>query len=718
MGKVAAGRRRSVARGWRRAVPTRRQVLVGLLGAVGLVIALVAVGYATTTIPNPSAVASAQTTYVYASDGHTVLGRLGSVDRVDVPLSRVPAAVRFAVLAAEDRNYYSEPGISIPGIARAMFVDITGGSQQGGSTITQQYAKNAYLTQARTFSRKIREVFLAIKIDRTRSKNTVLEDYLNTIYFGRGAYGIEAAARAYFGVDVGALNVAQGAVLAAVIDAPAIFDPAEDRTAAVNRWHYVIHGMVIKGWLPADKAALLRYPPVLQPHSAAVGQGPGGFIVAAVRAELAAHGISGAQLEAGGYRITTTIDARDQRAAVTAENQLHAAVPGPVSALVAVQPGDGAVRAYYGGANFGDPKIPGAFDDLVQAKTQPGSSFKPYVLMTALAQGVSLDQVFDGTSPKAIPGYPGGLSNAGGEQCPRCSLIDATARSINTVYVPLAIQVGPDKIAATAHAAGIPATDVLADPNGYTSAGIALGVYDVRPLDQAVGYATIAAQGVEASPYLVAKVTTQAGQVVYTAHPKVHQVIDPKVAADATYALEQVLDNPLGTAYGKSLANGRPAAGKTGTSSGNNNANRDAWFVGYTPQLCGAVWLGNLNGSPLPTGGNGEVFGGGPPAAAWQTFMNLALAKAPIVQFPAPSAIGTPTPASASPTPSKTRSPTPTPTASATLPSPPPTPRVTVSVGPSVTPSLNPSSSPTPSSSTPPPTAAPAGGAGSTPAPP
>jgi membrane peptidoglycan carboxypeptidase len=686
---------------WRRFVPTRGQVLLGILGTIVLGGLFLVIGYATTTIPSPNGIALAQTTLVYAADGHTVLGRIGVVNRVDVPLDEVPLPVQRTVLAAEDRHYYSEPGISVPGMLRALAVDVTGGSvQQGGSTITQQYAKNAYLTQARTFSRKIREIFLAVKLDHTQSKATVLQNYLNTIYFGRGAYGIEAASLAYFGRGVSHLDVAQGAVLAGAIDAPSLFDPYVDPSAAKARWSYVINGMVRMGWLSAAQAADLRYPHVLPPSSAQVGRGPDGFIVDAVKRELAAHGMSEAQLTLGGYRVITTINAVAQHAAEVAEAQLQAQVPGPVSALVAVQPGDGAIRAYYGGRAYDDPKVPGSFLDLVRAHVQPGSSFKPYTLITALGQHIGLNTLFNGSSPQTLPGYPVPLYNSNNEQCVPCTLTEATARSINTVYVPLALKVGPANVRATAHAAGV--DEPLADSSGFTGAGIGIGIYPVTPLDQATGYATIAANGIRATPYLVAKVLSPSGQVVYQAHRHLKRVFSEAVTSDATYALEQVLDNPLGTAYGKGLAN-RPAAGKTGTATNPHNQNTNDWFVGYTPQLAAAVWLGNLNGAPiLGPAGYGEVFGGGPPASAWQTFMNLALAGAPVLQFPPPAQIsGNPfTNYTPSPTPSRSPSPSPSPTATRS-PSPRPSPS---SLPPLPTPSPSPSRSspgPTPPTNSP-----------------
>src|SRR3954447_15610462 len=240
-------------------------MLWGVLAAFAFAVVLVGIAYAATSIPNPNSFATAQATTIYYKDGKTVMARFGNTSRIDVPLSKVPMDVRHAVLAAEDRNFYDEPGISPTGIMRAVWVDLRGGDiKQGGSTITQQYVKNAYLTQARTFSRKVKEILIAVKLGNSRSKQQILEDYLNTIYFGRGAYGIEAATRAYFGVhtDVSELNAAQGAVLAALISSPDAYDPQKHPEAAKARWRYVVDGMQKKDWLTADQAARLAYPHV------------------------------------------------------------------------------------------------------------------------------------------------------------------------------------------------------------------------------------------------------------------------------------------------------------------------------------------------------------------------------------------------------------------------------------------------------------------------
>src|SRR4051812_9455646 len=666
--------------GLHRFLPTRTQMLWGLLGAFAFVVVLVAIAYARTGIPNPNSFATAQATTLYYSDGKTVMARFGSTSRVDVPLSKVPVPVQHAVLAAEDRNFFDEPGISPTGILRALWVDLHGGEiSQGRSTITQQYVKNAYLTSQRTFSRKFKEILISVKLGNSRSKQQILEDYLNTIYFGRGAYGIEAATRAYFGTrtDVSELNAAQGAVLAALISSPDAYDPQKHPEAAKARWRYVVDGMQKTGWLTADQAAHLNYPKVADSTRTQRSQscsGPVGFICQAVQNSLKRHGFDEARLEAGGYRVVTTIRKKAQSAAVTAmrdqggDYQRHGVDKGREGAMISVQPGDGAIRAMFGGEEYCPGKRHAdSCTDLTGVGSSyarpPGSSFKPYTVIAALKEGISLDSTFTGPSHIDFPGTNGkGISNSGNESCGSCTLTQALAESINTIFVPLADKVGPDKVVAAAHGAGIPKSVALAEVPVIT-----LGPDDVSPLDQATGYATIAAQGMYAEPYLVQRVETQERDVVYRAHKQTKRVFDQDVMADTTYAMTKVLDCSFqGTACGRGLS-GRPAAGKTGTN-GEVSGNKDAWFIGFTPQLSTAVWYGDHDRHAQVTHNGAPLFGGDLPASAWQQMMNAALLGAPVVPFPPPAHLrtqqGTVTPthtATATAPPSSPPTPAPTP---------------------------------------------------------
>ncbi|MBV9293400.1 MAG: penicillin-binding protein [Frankiales bacterium] len=684
-------------------------MLWGLLIATVASAVLVGIGYATTPVPNPSTFATAQATTLYYSDGKTVLARLPGTTRQDVTLRQVPLAVQHAVLAAEDRHFYSEPGISPTGILRALFTDIRGGEiSQGGSTITQQYVKNAYLTSQRTFTRKFKEIFISIKLANSKPKSEILQDYLNTIYFGRGAYGIQAAAHAFFNKDVGKLDAAQGAVLAATISNPGLYDPAVNRASAVARWRYVIDGMVQQHWLANPNVSYPKVSAQRQNKSAGVNTCTGwrGFICQDVELALKKDGFDEARLNAGGYNVITTIDVKAQTAAVAAENTLHGTYQrrgidkGRESALVSVQPGDGAIRALFGGSAYcpTQHRHPDACTDLTGTAgtygRPPGSSFKPYTVIAALKKGISLDSTFSGPPSVQVNGST--IHNSAGESgCGTCNLVEALAKSINTVFVPLAVKVGPDNIVAAAHAAGIPkSVNLPAVP------AITLGPENVSPLDQADAYATIAAQGVHAEPYLVSRVETHSGQVVFSAHKKTQRVFPADVMADTTFAMTKVFDCGLGgTACGRSLS-GRPCAGKTGTNGAQSGpGNLDAWFVGFTPQLSTAVWYGNTNRTTPVTDGGAPLYGGALPAETWQQMMNGALLGKPVVPFPPPAHVGsnqgnaspTPSPTSASPTPSTTPSTTPSPT-------------------PTLTPSTTPTLLPPPSSS--PPSPSPSSSAG------
>jgi membrane peptidoglycan carboxypeptidase len=704
-----------------RYAPSPRQMLWGVLGASVLLAVLVAIAYATTSIPNPNDTATNQQTFYLFSNGK-VMAHGGQTNRINVRLDQIPVDVRHAVLSAEDRNFESEPGISPTGILRAFLTDLRGGDiQQGGSTITQQYVKNAYLSQQRTFTRKIKEIFISLKLANSKPKDEILQDYLNTIYFGRNAYGIAAASVAYFGKSVTKLDATEGAVLAASIRAPSFYDPSTNRSAAVARWHYVIDGMVKQGWLPADQAAQAQYPTVIKPGQGASASngdcvGPTGFICQAVKFDLLKHGFTEDRLAAGGYHVFTTIDQAAQKAAVAAESannggyQTTGPDKGRESALISVQPGDGAIRAMYGGDVFCPPKQrPDSCTDLTGLSNDfarsPGSSFKPYTLIAALQQGISLDSRFSGPPHIDFPGTNGkGISNSQNESCGQCTLTQALAKSINTIFVPLAAKVGPDKVAHVAADAGVDTKKHKLDPVPT----ITLGTSDVSPLDQAVGYATIAAQGIEAQPYLVSKVVTADGHVVYRAKRQTHRVFPADVMADTTYAMTQVL-GPSGTAAGKGLP-GRPAAGKTGTN-GQVTGNFDAWFIGFTPQLSTAVWYGNTNRKHEVTSNGQALYGGGLPASTWQQMMTGAMAGKPVENFPPPAHVGH----AINPSPTATASATTSPTATASATTVPITPTPSIKPTHSLPPVISPSPSPTPTSS---PSGGGGGGGGNSPSPP
>ena len=647
-------------------------------GFLLLLIGLFALGYALVKVPSPNSISLAQSASVFYSDGKTQIGTVGARNRESVPLKQVPVAVQHAVLAAEDRGFYSEPAVSPLGIIRAGLVDLRHGDfVEGGSTITQQYVKNAYLTQERTLTRKVKEFFISIKIGQTHSKDQILEDYLNTIYFGRGAYGIETAAKAYFGKDVSQLTPEEGAVLASSIQAPSYLDPALHKSAAVSRWNYVLDGMVKKGWLSEADRAAATYPTDLQPIGASSSlSGPNGYLVAAVQSELESRGITENQINRGGLRIVTTFDAGTQNAALQAVASVvgNGKVPDDVrTALVAVEPGTGKVLAMYGGPDY----VTRPFNDATQAIPPMGSTFKPFVLAAALKSGLPLTTRFNGRSPQTIAGQK--YVNDSGEQFGDIDLVTATAHSVNTVFVQLGEKVGVQKVIDAAHAAGLPSSTKLS-ANG----SMLLGSDSTHPIDEAGAYATFAAKGVYATPYVVQSVTDAGGKVLYQAKVQKRQAFSSGVAADVTYALQQVVNSGTGT----SAKIGRPAAGKTGTTSGNVSA----WFTGFTPQLSAAVTMFRDNNAPLAgIAGYSQIYGGTLPAKMWAAFMKAALAHRKVEQFPPRANVGappSPPPSPSAPPSSAPASPTrsaPPPSGSAQPQSPPPSGATTRSPSPTPT---------------------------------
>jgi membrane peptidoglycan carboxypeptidase len=596
------------------------------------------IGYADS-VPLPDEPAVPQASVLYYRDGYTVLARVGVLDRTDVALAQVPVAVRRAVLAAEDRDFYTESAVSVRGLARALWSDTVGGGGQGASTITQQYVRNAYLTQDRTAARKAKEAVLAFKVQDRYPKDEILRRYLNTVYFGRGAYGIQAAAEAYFGVTVERLTLEQGAVLAALIKDPWGFDPAVNPQAAGDRYHWIVSAMVALGW--ADDRALdpARYPAVADRSPAAqAAAGPLGLVVDAVESELAGQGLSRQVLHTAGLHVVTTLDATAQRLAVEQVTAMLDSQPfGLHAALVAVDPATGAVRAYYGG-----DRGRGYFDDAA-APRPPAATFKPIVLAEALRQGISAQSRWDGSAPRLFPdryGVP--LVNPGGLQCADCTLARAMVLGLNTTFYAVAQRVGPARVRVLANALGIPArygtTPTLVDRKGdpapgRTRADISLGRYPVAPADLASGYATLAAGGVRTERHFVDRVERD-GKPWYTTAALSRRVLPAAVAADVTHVLTAVLD-------ARGPVPGRPAAGMTGSQRYLDTADvQDAWMAGYTPQLAAVVWLGRPKPAPIRDIVGNPIEGDGLPLTLWRQFVATALAAVPVAGFPPPADLG------------------------------------------------------------------------------
>jgi membrane peptidoglycan carboxypeptidase len=626
----------------RRRLKALGAAFVGMLVLLGVFVGVV---YATTDVPDPSSVQNAQTTVVYYADGTTEMARLGvdGGNRTNVDLTEVSEPAREAILAAENRSFYSDPGISLTGIVRAAWNNLTGGSTQGGSTITQQYVKNAFLTSEQTFSRKFQELFLAVKLDNEYAKDDILENYLNTIYFGRGAYGIESAANTYFGVPASQLTPQQGALLAVLVRSPSTYDPESNPEGSMDRWGLVLDAMVEEGWLTEQERQASVFPPVLPRTGSNLGipDGPEGLVVQRAIAELEAKGYDEQQIRAGGLRITTTVDKRYQDAAISAVDDVMDGQPENLrEALVSVDPNTGAVRAYYGGPiGAGDGAV-----DYAQALRQPGSSVKPYVLATALEDGISVNARRDGSSPQSFPDRPGlPVRNSGGVSCGACTLREALTRSLNTTFYGLAYEVGPERVRQNIlEATGLPeawpdepaygllaGSNTLADSEtGATGASIGIGQYEMRPIDQAHGFATLAT-GVEHDPYFVARVTDSEGAVLLDYNGDAgDRVFEDDVVNDVTYAMTDVAAHSR-----RSLDGGREVASKTGTQ-GQGEDNSDAWMVGFTPSISTAVWMGTDRLDPLEDVNGRIIYGAGLPGAIWQEFMNDVLDGTPEEDLP------------------------------------------------------------------------------------
>jgi membrane peptidoglycan carboxypeptidase len=600
---------------------------------------LFAFAWFTVSIPDPNAYVNSQSTIIQYSNGSEI-GRIGTQNRQVLPLAKIPLRLRYAVMAAEDRNFYSNRAFSATGIARALLNNLKSGSLngEGGSTITQQYAKTAFLTPSRTVQRKIKELVISLKLENALTKDQILENYLNTIYFGRGAYGVQTAAQQYFNRNANQLTISQSAIVASILRSPGLYDPffgdkeqkARNKARLEARFTYVINGMLDKKWITEAEAKAAKMPMIAPRTTSGQLSGPKGYIIDAVQKELSKLGFTQDQLLVGGYVIKTTLDQRAQQSAVDAVNKF---TPSPApsnlhTALVAIRPGTGEVVAMYGGKDY----VVRQLNDATQSIALAGSTFKPFAIIAGLEAGIPLTSMWNGDSPQTFDdlGKPYLVSNYGDEGWGQIDLLTATQHSVNTVFVPLGIKAGMDKVVDAARRAGIPeSVAMIATPS------VVLGVASPHVIDVANSYATFAAQGVYSKPYMVTQVVGPNKGVLYEGKPQTQEVFSKDVMADLTHSLKSVVNGGTG---GAALALGRPAAGKTGTS----QSNASAWFSAYTPQLAASVALfrdsasESLNG----IGGLTSVTGGTFPAKIWTAFMKGALKGEPVMSFPAPANIG------------------------------------------------------------------------------
>ncbi|MFG2887308.1 transglycosylase domain-containing protein [Streptomyces sp. NPDC048297] len=737
-----ADERRARRRGGHRAAPARpakgrirrlftwKKILGTFFGFCLLGIGGFIVLYMTVDVPAGNVAAQRQSNVYKYSDG-TLLARAGTVNREIVDLSKVPRKVQLTFVAAENKSFYSDPGVDFKGMARGLVNTLSGKGTQGGSTITQQYVKNYYLNQDQTVTRKLKELVISLKVEREKSKDEILAGYINTSYYGRGAYGIQAAAQAYYHVDAQDLSVQQGAYLAALLQAPSQYDwsaagPVGKRLVKA-RWNYVLDNMVKEGWLDATERQGLRFPYPKEPKGAPGMEGQKGYLVSLANAQLEQQlmkdeGLSRSEAEAKvedqGWTITLNIDRKKQAAlekAVKAEltsrlDPKNRKVDADVQAgAVSVDPKTGRILALYGGKDYFSHYT----NNATRRDYQPASTFKPVILAAALehqattqnGQVIGADTVYDGTSGRPVVdhGTKVGFAppNEDGHDYGKVTVQRAMNNSVNSVFAQMGVDVGMDQVMGTAKQLGMDTAGMQAVP------AQTLGSMGASPLEMAGIYATFDNHGDKVTPGIV-KSAEQKDRSVEMSDPVGDQVISRTAADTVTSVLTGVVDD--GTASvsvaHNPLRNGQQVAGKTGTS----DCNRSAWFTGYTPDLVTSVGLfgeaakaggTDCDGTPIKkyahvslsgAMGGGRVNGGGPPAKIWAAYTFGVTSAA---RFDLDTRQG----AAVAPTDTPTQSQSPTETPSQTPTSEPPT-----SETPSGTPTETPSGTPTgtPSSPTPP----------------
>ena len=557
----------------------------------------------------------------YDINGNVIYTTLSEERRVPVSIDKIPKHVQQAFIAIEDNRFYEHSGIDYRGTARALVSTLSGREVQGGSTITQQLAKNAFLTQERSIIRKIKEAFIAKELEHKYTKDEILTMYLNQIYFGQGAYGIESASLYYFGKHVQNLDIAEAATLAAIPKSPNYYNPFENPKESKNRQELVIDQMVKYGFISADSAAKAKAKKMVYSTSHKQQNNPRGYFFDMISQKVIAE-VGADALYKGGLKIYTTLDMDMQLAAEKAMRHLpnyytdSKKLAQPQMALAAVDPKTGYVKAMIGGR--GQDK----FNRATLAVRQPGSAFKPFVYLTAMQNGFTPASIIEDKEEEFAKGWK--PQNSDMQWHGKVSLRTALKRSLNVPTIKLAREVGVDKIVANVERMGI---TTLVDSGAYSDVNLAMALgglsKGVNPLEMASAYGVLATNGLYNKPIALLKIVDRDGKVLYQAKPQSKRVVD----AASAYLTTNMLEDVLVSGTGGGMGIGRPAAGKTGTT----DTYIDAWFVGYTPDLSTAVWVGDDNNKPMQ-----RMYGSGAPLSIWHEFMINALASTPRTGFSNP----------------------------------------------------------------------------------
>ncbi|MDY4920560.1 MAG: PBP1A family penicillin-binding protein [Phascolarctobacterium sp.] len=557
----------------------------------------------------------------YDINGNVIYTTLSEERRVPVTLDKIPKHVQKAFIAIEDNRFYEHGGIDYRGTARALVSTLSGHEVQGGSTITQQLAKNAFLTQERSIVRKIKEAFIAKELEHKYTKDEILTMYLNRIYFGQGAYGIECASLYYFDKHVQNLDIAEAATLAAIPKSPNYYNPFENPKESKTRQELVIDQMVKYGFITADEGAKAKAKKMVYSTSHKTQNDPRAYFFDMISQKVIEE-VGADALYKGGLKIYTTLDMDMQKAAEKAMRHLPSyytdgkKLTQPQMALAAVDPKTGYVKAMVGGR--GQDK----FNRATLAVRQPGSAFKPFVYLTAMQNGFTPASVIEDKEEEFAPGWK--PQNSDLEWHGKVSLRTALKRSLNVPTIKLAREVGVDKIVANVEKMGI---STLVDSGAYSDANLAMALgglsKGVSPIEMASAYGVLATNGLYSKPMALLKIVDRDGKVLYQAKSQTKRVID----AQSAYLTTNMLEDVLVSGTGGGMGIGRPAAGKTGTT----DTYIDAWFCGYTPDLSTAVWVGDDNNRPMQ-----RMYGSGAPLSIWHEFMVNALASTPRTGFSNP----------------------------------------------------------------------------------